>query len=86
MTIFIFLAIIKLLSPRKLFTSIIHYNWGVKGLYLNGKGDDNYDQRREKTPPSARTQTFYHLPKTHKETLQIRPIVLSGGGIFDCLV
>ena len=28
---------------------------------------------------------FYPLPKTHKETLKIRAIVSSRGGIFDCL-
>ena len=37
------------------------------------------------TPPSARTQTFYSLPRTHKETLKIRPIVSGRGGIFDRL-
>ena len=63
----------------------IYYNWVVKGLYLNGRGDDNYNQRCEKTPPSARTQTFYPLPKTHNETLKIRPNALGQGGIFDCL-
>ena len=37
------------------------------------------------TPPSARNQCFYALPKTHKETLKIRPIVSACGGIFDRL-
>ena len=42
---------------------------------------------REKlqTPSSARTQRFYALPKMHKETLKIRPIVSACGGIFDRL-
>ena len=35
------------------------------------------------TPTMARTQVFYALPKTHKETLKIRPIVSAPGGIFD---
>ena len=29
-------------------TSIIHCNWVVKGLYLHGRSDDNYNQRRKK--------------------------------------
>ena len=37
------------------------------------------------TPTSARTQRFYALPKTHKKTLKIRPIVSACGGIFDRL-
>ena len=35
------------------------------------------------TPETAKTQRFYTLPKTHKETLKIRPIVSGKGGIFD---
>ena len=38
-----------------------------------------------KTPTTARTQTFYALPKTHKTTLKIRPIVSGCNGIFDRL-
>ena len=38
---------------------------------------------RLQTPPTARTQRFYALPKTHKEMLKIRPIVSSRKGIFD---
>ena len=41
------------------------------------------DARRH-APPSARTQTFYPLPKTYKETLKIRLNALGRGGIFDC--
>ena len=37
------------------------------------------------TPSTARTQLFYALPKTHKQTLKIRPIVSACGGIFDRL-
>ena len=40
---------------------------------------------RLETPPTARTQQFYALPKTHKPTLKIRPIVSACGGIFDRL-
>ena len=36
-----------------------------------------------RTPPSAKTQQFYALPKTHKEVLKIRPILSASGGIFD---
>ena len=72
-------------GEHNIITSIIHYNWVVKGLHLNGRGDENYNQRREKTPPSARTQTFYPLPKTHKETLKIRSIVFGRGGILTVL-
>ena len=39
--------------------------------------------QRLQTPPTARTQQFYALPKTHKETLKIRPIVSGRNGIFD---
>ena len=35
------------------------------------------------TPETAKTQRFYTLPKTHKKTLKIRPIVSGKGGIFD---
>ena len=28
--------------------NIIHHNCLVKGLYLHGRSDDNYNQRREK--------------------------------------
>ena len=35
--------------------------------------------------PSAKTQVFYSLPKTHKTTLKIRPIVSGKNGIFDHL-
>ena len=38
---------------------------------------------RLQTPTTARTQKFYALPKTHKPTLKIRPIVSACGGIFD---
>ena len=41
--------------------------------------------QRFQTPPSARTQRFYTLPKTHKESLKIRPIVSGRNGIFDRL-
>ena len=41
--------------------------------------------RRLQTPPSARAQKFYTLPKTHKETLKIRPIVSGRNGIFERL-
>ena len=41
--------------------------------------------QRFQTPPSARTQHFYTLPKTHKQTLKIRPIVSGRNGIFDRL-
>ena len=37
------------------------------------------------TPSSARTQRFYALPKTHKKTLKVRPIVSARGGTFDRL-
>ena len=37
------------------------------------------------TPPTARTQHFYGLPKTYKTNLKIRPIVSACGGIFDRL-
>ena len=37
------------------------------------------------TPPSACTQRFYTLPKTHKVTLKIRPIVSGRNGIFERL-
>ena len=37
------------------------------------------------TPSTARTQRFYGLPKTHKPSLKIRPIVSACGGIFDGL-
>ena len=37
------------------------------------------------TPSTARTQQFYALPKTHKVTLKIRPIISACGGIFDRL-
>ena len=37
------------------------------------------------TPPSAKTQQCYALPKTHKTTLKIRPIVSGVGGIFKRL-
>ena len=40
---------------------------------------------RLETPTTARTQQFYALPKTHKPTLKIRPIVSACGGIFDRL-
>ena len=72
-------------GEHNVITSIIHNNEVVKGLYLNGGGDENSNQRRDKTPPSARTQTFYPLAKTHKETLKIRSIVLGREGIFDYL-
>ena len=41
--------------------------------------------RRLQTPPNARTQEFYALPKTHKKgnSLKIRPIVSGSGGIFE---
>lgn len=39
--------------------------------------------RRLQTPPEARTQQFYALPKTHKPTLKIRPIVSGCGGVFE---
>ena len=35
--------------------------------------------------PSAKTQVFYSLPKTHKTTLKIGPIVSGKNGIFDRL-
>ena len=35
--------------------------------------------------PATSTQRFYSLPKTHKATLKIRPIVSGRGGIFDRL-
>ena len=38
------------------------------------------------TPETAKTQRFYTLPKTHKKTLKIRPIVSGKGGIFDRMV
>ena len=41
--------------------------------------------RRLETPSTARTQQFYALPKTHKPTLKIRPIVSACRGIFDRL-
>ena len=41
--------------------------------------------KRLQTPTTARTQQFYTLPKTHKETLKIRPIVSGRNGIFDRL-
>ncbi|XP_065180434.1 uncharacterized protein LOC135810995 [Sycon ciliatum] len=41
--------------------------------------------RRLNTPPCARTQRFYALPKTHKKSLKIRPIVSGSGGIFERL-
>ena len=41
--------------------------------------------RKLMTPPSAKTQRFYALPKTHKTTLKIRPIVSGVGGIFERL-
>ena len=34
---------------------------------------------------SANTQRFYSLPKTHKPTLKIRPIVSGKAGIYDRL-
>ena len=37
------------------------------------------------TPPSACTQRFYTLPKTHKVNLKIRPIVSGRNGIFERL-
>ena len=37
------------------------------------------------TPPSASTQRFYTLPKTHKVNLKIGPIVPGGNGIFERL-
>ena len=40
---------------------------------------------RLQTPPSATTQRFYTLPKTHKQTLKIHPIVSGRNGIFDRL-
>jgi len=45
----------------------------------------NYLITNLQTPPSARTQRFYGLPKTHKPTLKIRPIVSARGGIHDRL-
>ena len=41
--------------------------------------------KRLQTPTTARTQQFYTLPKTHKETLKIRPLVSGRNGIFDHL-
>ena len=41
--------------------------------------------KRLQTPPSTKTQQFYTLPKTHKQTLKIRPIVSGRNGIFDRL-
>ena len=38
-----------------------------------------------KTPSTARTQRFYALPKTHKKTLKIQPIVSACGGVLDRL-
>ena len=35
-------------GEHTIITSIIHYNWVVNGLYLNGRGDENYNERREK--------------------------------------
>ena len=35
-------------GEQNIIISIIHYNWVVKGLYLNGRGDENYNQSREK--------------------------------------
>ena len=35
--------------------------------------------------PSAKTQRFYSLPKIHKPTLKIRPIVSGKAGIYDRL-
>ena len=46
-------------GEHNIITSVIHYNWVVKGLYLNGKGDGNYNQRREKIPP----ELLEHLNK-----------------------
>ena len=49
------------------------------------RGFSNSLRSRLKTPPSAKTQRFYALPKTHKKNLKIRPIVSACGGIFDRL-
>ena len=37
------------------------------------------------SPPNTTTQNFYALPKTHKKTLKIRPIISGVGGIFERL-
>ena len=52
---------------------------------LNLRGFSPSIIQRLQTPPSAKTQRFYTLPKTHKETLKIRPIVSGRNGIFERL-
>ena len=52
---------------------------------LNMRGFSPSIIQRLQTPPSAKTQRFYTLPKTHKETLKIRPIVSGRNGIFERL-
>ena len=39
--------------------------------------------RRLLTPPSAKTQIFYALRKTHKKVLKIRPIVSGMGASLN---
>ena len=52
---------------------------------LTARGFSTSLIRNLQTPSTAKTQHFYALPKTHKKTLKIRPIVSACGGIFDRL-